>query len=169
MMKTRKSWREKLADSKDLPRVERIPEGMAKMWGTGTLVIPAPKEVDRLMRQVPRGKVTTINGIREALARKHKATIGCPITTGIFARIAAGAAAEEEAEGEKTITPYWRILKSGGEINPRYPGGVAGQKRRLEAEGHKVKAKGEKFFVENFERFLANLYDPEAWTDRLEP
>jgi alkylated DNA nucleotide flippase Atl1 len=113
--------------------------------------------------------VTTINGIREALAHKHKATIGCPITTGIFARIAAGAAAEEEAEGEKTITPYWRILKSGGEINPRYPGGVAGQKRRLEAEGHKVKAKGEKFFVENFERFLANLYDPEAWTDRLEP
>jgi len=116
--------------------------------------------VDRLMKKVPRGKVLTINAIREALARRHKATIGCPITTGIFARIAAEAAAEEEAEGKKEIAPYWRILKSGGEINARYPGGIEGQKRRLEAEGHKVKAKGEKFFVENFERFLCDLYDP---------
>ena len=159
-MKTRKTWREKLADSRDLPRVEKIPEGMIRRWGAGTLVIPAPKEVDRLMKKVPRGKVVTINGIREALARRHRATIGCPITTGIFARIAAGAAAEEEAEGKKRITPYWRTLKSKGEINARYPGGNADQKRRLEAEGHKVKAKGEKFFVENFERFLCDLYDP---------
>jgi len=159
-MKTRKGWREKLKNDKDLPRVEKIPEGMVRMWGSGTLVIPAPQEVDQLMRKIPRGKLATINLIRESLARRHKATIGCPITTGIFARIAAEAAAEEEAEGKKRITPYWRILKSGGEINVRYPGGVEGQKRRLEAEGHKVKAKGKKFVVENFERFLADLYDP---------
>ena len=156
-MKTRKSWREKLADNKDLPRVEKIPEGMRKVWGTGTIVIPAPKEVDELMRKVPKGKVATINSIREALARKHNATIGCPITTGIFARIAAGAAAEEEGEGKKRITPYWRILKTGGEINTKYPGGDADQKKRLAAEGHKVKAKGKRFFVEEFERFLAKL------------
>ena len=156
-MKTRKSWREKLADNKDLPRVEKIPEGMSKMWGTGTIVIPAPKEVDELMRKVPKGKLATINSIRAALARMHNATIGCPITTGIFARIAAGAAAEEEGEGKKRITPYWRILKMGGEINTRYPGGDADQKKRLEAEGHKVKAKGKRFFVEEFERFLAKL------------
>ena len=156
-MKARKSWREKLADSKDLPRVEKIPEGMVRMWGAGTLVIPAPKEVDRLMRKVPRGKVATINTLRESLARRHKATIGCPITVGIFARIAAGAAAEEAAEGKKEITPYWRILKSGGEINAKYPGGLEGQKRRLEAEGHRVGTKGKKFFVENFERALVDL------------
>jgi alkylated DNA nucleotide flippase Atl1 len=156
-MKTRKSWREKLADSKNLPRVEKIPEGMSKVWGTGTIVIPAPKEVDELMQKIPKGKVATINSLREALARKHKATIGCPITTGIFAGIAAGAAAEEETEGKKRITPYWRVLKSGGEVNAKYPGGDADQKKRLEAEGHKVRVKGKRLFVEDFERFLAKL------------
>jgi len=53
--------------------------------------------------------------------------------------------------------PYWRVLKSGGEINTKYPGGDADQKKRLEAEGHKVKTKEKRFFVEEFERFLAKL------------
>jgi len=53
-----------------------------------------------------------------------KATIGCPITCGIFARIAAGAADENAKEGKQNITPYWRTLKAGGVINEKYPGGV---------------------------------------------
>jgi hypothetical protein len=68
--------------------------------------------------------VTTVNDIRNAVARKHGADIGCPITTGIFAWIAAYAAEELAAAGRRRITPYWRTLKSDGEINPKYPGGV---------------------------------------------
>ena len=75
-MKLRKSWREKLADSKDLPKVVEVTEKMSKKWGTGTCVIPAPMEVDKIMRQVPEGKLITINQIREMLARKHSASIG---------------------------------------------------------------------------------------------
>jgi hypothetical protein len=52
-MKVKKSWQEKLADNKGLPRVERITEKMSKRWGTGTVVIPAPKEVDEIMKNVP--------------------------------------------------------------------------------------------------------------------
>ena len=142
-MKTRKSWREKLDDSKDLPRVQVIPERMKAKWSGGTLVIPAPKEVDEMMRRVPKGKVTTINHIRTALAKKHNATIGCPMTTGIFAWIAANAAEEEAAAKPKTrVTPYWRTLKTGGILNEKYPGGVARQKRRLKAEGHTFTKKG---------------------------
>ena len=127
------SWRAKLADSKDLPRVEKITGKLSTRWGTGTFVIPAPLEVDALMRRVRKGKVTTINDIRAALARAHRTTIACPITTGIFAGIAARAAAEDAAEGKKRITPYWRTLKVGGELNPKYPGGVEAQRGRLEA------------------------------------
>jgi hypothetical protein len=47
----------------------------------GTIVIPAPHEVDALMSRVPKGKRTTISRIAEALARRHSTTIGCPITT----------------------------------------------------------------------------------------
>ena len=76
MAKTRKSWQEKLADSKDFPRVVEITDKMSKRWGTGTVVIPAPKEVDEIMKKVPEGKLITINQIRAILAQKHGATIG---------------------------------------------------------------------------------------------
>ncbi len=134
-MRLKKSWREKLADTKDLPRVEKIPEKMRKRWSEGTIVVPSPLEVDEIMKKVPRGKVTTINEIRSLLARKHEATIGCPITTGIFAWIAAHAAEEEASEGRKRITPYWRTLKTGGILNEKYPGGIKAQRAKLESEG----------------------------------
>jgi len=152
----KKSWTEKLEDSKDLPRVEKITEKMSKKWGTGTIVIPAPKEVDGIMRKVPEGKVITINEIRRTLANKHKASMCCPITTGIFARIAAGAAEEQKARTKET-TPYWRTLKAGGVINDKYPGGVEGQKRLLEKEGHKVVQKGKNYIVADYKKSLATV------------
>ena len=153
-MKARKSWREKLIHSKGLPKVGPVSASMSKRWGTGTMVIPAPIEVDALMKQVPKGRVVTVNHLRAALAKKHKADFACPMTTGIFAWIAAHAAAEAEAEGAKRITPYWRTLKNGGELNPKYPGGVKAQKVRLEAEGHKVRQKGKRYVVADYEKAL---------------
>jgi hypothetical protein len=159
MSKVRKSWIEKLHDDKGYPKVEPISEGMSQRWGKGTMVIPAPLEVDAFMRSVPRGKLTTINHIREALARKHGATIGCPITTGIYTWIAAHAADEMAFSGEKDITPYWRTLKSGGELNPKYPGGVQKQAVRLRDEGHTIEFyKGNRLpKVKDFEENLATL------------
>ena len=155
MVKKKKSWREKLYDDKDLPKVVEIDERMSKRWGTGTCVIPAPREVNEFMMKVPKGKVTTINEIREALAKRHNASIGCPITTGIFASISAKAAIEDDEEGKKKITPYWRTLKAGGVINEKYPGGIEGQKELLEQEGHKVIQKGKnKFVVADFEKSI---------------
>jgi hypothetical protein len=145
--KKKKSWREKLADSKDLPKVGRIEGKMTKRWGTGTMVIPAPVEVDAIMRRVRPGKLITIDGIRTKLAKKHDVTIACPITTGIFAWIASHAADEAEQEGSAKVTPYWRTLKAGNELNPKYPGGIKNIKARLEAEGHKIVKKRERYFV----------------------
>lgn len=157
-----RSWQEKLAANKGLPKVERITPKMAGRWGTklgDTVVIPAPKEVDEIMKKVPKGKLITINEIRAILAQKHGATIGCPITTGIFAWIAAHAAEEAVAEGKKDITPYWRTLKSGGELNEKYPGGVEAQAAHLKEEGHIIEPrKGKKPpRVRDFEKFLQKL------------
>lgn len=156
-MSKRKNWSEKLKDSKGLPQVEEITEKMSKRWGTGTVVIPSPMEVNEIMRKVPEGKLITINEIRAALAKKHKASIGCPITTGIFAWIAANAAEEQRQRGEKDTTPYWRTLKTGGVINEKYPGGVEGQKKLLEKEGHKVVQKGKQYVVVGYEKSLAKI------------
>ena len=76
MAKLRKTWREKLEESKDLPRVVEITPEMSQRWGTGTVCIPAPREVDEIMRGVPEGNLITINQIREIVAKRHGATIG---------------------------------------------------------------------------------------------
>jgi len=147
----KKSWREKLADDKGFPKKAKIDGKLSKRWGEGTVVIPAPREVDAAMRKVGVGRLATIDSLRRSLARKHRTTIACPITTGIFAWIAANAADEAEAEGRKRITPYWRTLKAGGELNAKYPGGIANLRRRLAAEGHKVIQRGKRFFVADYE------------------
>jgi len=159
MPKLRKTWQEKLADSKGLPKVEKINDKMSQRWGTGTFVIPAPKEVDEIMKQVPKGKLITISEIRAKLAQKHGATIGCPLTTGIFAWVAAHAAEEAAAEGKKDITPYWRTLKTDGSLNEKYPGGVDAQAARLREEGHTIEpGKGKKPpKVKEFEKALQEL------------
>jgi len=153
----RKTWREKLADDKGFPKVFCIAASKRKDWGTGTMVIPAPREVEALMRSVRKGRLTTIDELRKTLAQRHGATMACPITTGIFAWIAAHAAEESKADGAKKTTPYWRTLKTKGELNPKYPGGVAGLKRQLAAEGHKVVQKGKRFFVQDYNGRLAKL------------
>ena len=55
-MSKKKTWCEKLRDSKDLPEVAEITGKMSRKWGTGTVVIPSPVEVDELMKKVPEEK-----------------------------------------------------------------------------------------------------------------
>ncbi|MDB6052521.1 MAG: hypothetical protein JWN25_44 [Verrucomicrobiales bacterium] len=160
-MPLKKSWREKLAADKGLPKVAVISEKMSKRWGAGTMLIPAPRQVDALMKEIPKGKLITINEIRNRLAHQHGANVGCPITTGIFAWIAAHAAAEGSAAGEKKTTPYWRTLKSTGELNQKYPGGIESLKALLHAEGHRVIQKGKRFLVADYEKYLY------AWNQKL--
>jgi len=172
VMVKKKSWCEKLADSKDLPKVEKITGKMSTRWGTGTLVIPAPMEVDEIMRNVPEGKLVTINDIRAVLAKKHKATIGCPITTGIFAWVAANAAEERKQKGEKSVTPYWRTLKVGGVLNEKYPGGAEVQKKLLEKlrAAKRALKKGKTITVRTHVRDMLSVGLIDAsWLARLPP
>jgi len=137
-MRTRKSWREKMQNP-NLPRVEAIPPQMEKRLGRGTMVLPAPQDVEDLMRRVPAGSVLTVSQLRRDLAAKYAADTACPLVTGIFVRIAAEAA-EEDARAGLPVTPYWRIVKPDGALYPTFPGGVQRQARRLRAEGVPVVA-----------------------------
>jgi hypothetical protein len=150
----RSSWRDKLDKSNELPKVVPIGPTMSKRWGEGTIVIPAPREVDAIMKSVPVGKVITIQEIRAILAQRHGATIGCPMTTGIFAWIAAHAAEEEIQARRGDATPYWRTLKTGGFLNEKYPGGALAQKAKLESEGHNIVSRGKRFAVADYQRHL---------------
>jgi len=156
----KKSWVEKLHDSKGLPKIKEIKDKGMERWGGKIgekFVVPAPLEVDEIMKKVPRGKVITGAELRTALAKKHHAVLCCPLTSGIFTWISAYAAEEEKEGGKKDTTPWWRTLKSGGELNDKYPGGAQNQKKLLEKEGLKVVNKGKKLVVSNLEKHLAKI------------
>jgi hypothetical protein len=79
MVKQKETWRERLVSTtkkQNLPKVSVVEGKMTKMWGEGTVVIPSPVEVDALMKKVARGKLMTINQIREFMANKYHATFG---------------------------------------------------------------------------------------------
>ena len=149
----KKSWRDRLASYPHLPNVKEIPPPMRKHHGEGTIATPSPREVEEAMRGVPEGRLATVLGIGEDIAVRHHATIGCTVTTAIFAYMVAHAT--EEAQER---TPYWRTLKIGGELNPKYPGGIEAQMARLEAEGHTVVQRGKRYFVEDFARKLSGTH-----------
>ncbi|HYE80959.1 MAG TPA: MGMT family protein [Clostridia bacterium] len=155
----KKSFNEKLRNAGDLPKVEFIePDNkMAKRFGSGNMLVAAPMEYDEIMKRIPEGKLITSDEIRAFLARKHKADFTCQLTAGIFINVAANAAKERENTGSGDMTPYWRTLKKGGELNEKYPGGIDQQMFLLEAEGHEIVKKGKRYFVKDFEEALYQL------------
>jgi len=149
------SWIDKL-HKKDLPKVVELDEKMSQRYhGAHTMLVPSPEEVMELMAQVPEGRLLSIGKIRELLARRHGTDTTCPLTTGIFIWIAANASQEMVEKGLKEeVIPYWRTVKSKGELVEKYPGGVLFQKQQLENEGHHVIRKGKKYVVLFAERDL---------------
>jgi hypothetical protein len=135
----RKTAREKLdINHPSHGRAFPIPPEMRKSLGTGTMIVPRPTDVEAAMRMPRKGRLITLGQIRAALARKAGANQCCPLTTGIFARLAAEAAEEEAAAGRKRITPYWRTIRDDGKLNEKFPGGAAAQAARLRREGFKL-------------------------------
>ena len=146
--KAKKSWADTLQDSKDFLRV--VMHAWPK-WVNAR----APRssshsqtlEVDELMCKFSKGKLTTINHIRQHLAKKHGAAICCPLTSGLFSKIAAEATEEQKQQRKTNTTPYWRTLKKDGIINPKCLIGQEAQKQLLQNEGHTIIQKGKNLKV----------------------
>jgi len=153
----KKDFNAMLYDSKDMPRFQTITDkaSIEKYGGTRMYFAP-PIDYDRIMKMIPFGKVITVGKIREHFARKSGADFTEPITAGVFVSIAAWASHQRTDDK----TPFWRTLKANGELNEKYPGGVAAQKEKLEAEGHTIVQKGRiniRYYVKDYESVLFEL------------
>lgn len=155
----KKDFNAMLHDSKDMPKVQIVTdEKTIAKYGGERMYFAPPLAYDAMMKRVPSGKLTTVGELRAYFARHNDADFTEPITAGIFVSIAAWASAQREEDE----TPYWRTLKAKGELNPKYPGGVAAQQEKLEAEGHTIIVRGRKnlrYYVQNYE---TALFDFEA-------
>ena len=117
----KKDFNAMLKDSKDMPKFQIITDKKSiEKYGGNRMYFAPPADYDRVMRLVPFGKLLTVGEIRDYFARESGADFTEPITAGIFVSIAAWASDQRETDK----TPYWRILKAKGELNPKYPGGV---------------------------------------------
>jgi alkylated DNA nucleotide flippase Atl1 len=135
--KGRATWTEKLEKEQQIKIVE-VPAKMKATCGEGTMLIASPKIILEVVKQIPKGKITSVNKIREKLAKAYGTDTTCPITTGIFLWIVANAMDEAKTKGAKKIDPYWRVLKEGGKLNDKFPGGIKAHAKQLEAEGFMI-------------------------------
>lgn len=153
---SKKDFNKKMNDSKNMPKIVELDEEASRKWGGRTMVIAPPIDYDNFMKKVPNGKLITTDTLRKAMAKKYGTDITCPLTCVIFVNICAWASYQRN----KDITPYWRTLKSDGELNVKYPESIELQKRLLEDEGHVIISKGTKnikYYVKDFENSLIEL------------
>ncbi len=154
------TWRQKLEqEHPNHGKIVPVPLRMQKRFGTGTMLIPRPLDVDAVMRKVRKGKLITASRIRDEVASQSKADSACPMTTGMFIRIVAEAAEEDRRAEKKRITPYWRTIKDNGDLNEKFPGQAKAQAAKLRAEGFAIEpGKGKRPpKVKDFERYLMKL------------
>lgn len=151
----KKDFNKMMNNSKDMPKIKILEdEKMIKKYGGSKMLLAPPLYYDKLIKKIPKGKLVTISIIRNTLAKENGADFTCPLTAGIFINIVAHASYQRNED----ITPYWRLLKSDGELNNKYPEGVELQKKLLEKEGYIIIKKGNiKYYVKDFEKYLMNF------------
>ncbi|MBN1617804.1 MGMT family protein [Candidatus Dojkabacteria bacterium] len=158
---SRKTAREMIESKTEVYFDENVePRGNWKLHGK--MVIPPAPEYEDVMKKVPEGKLLTQDVIRNYFAKKYNADFCCPLVTGIFVNLVAKAAEEDIVnQGKKIdeVTPYWRTLKTDGELNPKYPGGIEAQAAKLKAEGHEIELSrtGKPKSVKDFDKKIHNI------------
>ncbi len=153
----KKDFNAMLHKDTDMPKIQIVTDkATIEKYGGERMFFAPPIAYDEIMKAVPFGKVITVGVIRDYLAKKNNADFTDPMTAGIFVSVAAWASYQRS----KDETPYWRTLKANGELNAKYPGGIAAQKEKLEAEGHIIIQKGRtnlRYFVKDYENALFDL------------
>jgi hypothetical protein len=106
-----KSWKQKL-DGGQPAHVEVLEKPFGGALPGAKMLVATPRLVDEYMRKIPAGESRSIAQMRTDLAKAHGAEISCPLSTSIFARIAAEAALEETETGVPLaeVTPFWRVI-----------------------------------------------------------
>jgi hypothetical protein len=130
-----KSWKQKLAGGKPA-HVEVLTKPFGGAPEGAKMLIATPRLVDEYMRSVPPGESRSVAQMRTDLAKAYGAEIACPISTSIFARIAAEAAIEETQMGKplSEVTPFWRVIDEKSPIAKRLSCGPDLVRSRREEE-----------------------------------
>ena len=127
------SWKEKLNNDKSFI-VKRLDKDFSDMKVGENMLIATPKIIDEYIKQIPKGMNINIKTLRNDLALTYNADTTCPVTTGIFLRIVSEAAYEDFLNGEKNITPFWRVVEHESKTAGKLACGINFIKKRRSEE-----------------------------------
>ena len=128
-----KNWREKLNNNKSFV-VKKLDKNFSDMKVGENMLIATPKIIDEYINQIPKGINVNIKTLRKDLALTYNADTTCPVTTGIFLRIVSEAAYEDFLNGEKNITPFWRVVDHESKTASKLACGIYFIKKRRRKE-----------------------------------
>jgi hypothetical protein len=149
MKRSRTPWVEKL-------RPEMKPQVVADPKGRGQMLLPTPMLVAEEISNIPKGTLLTVPELRSRLAARFHADLTCPLMTGIFFNLVAGAAEEQLAAQQRPVAPYWRVILENGTLSPKTPAGPEQQAQRLRQEGHSITQHRTKLEIADFRQHLAS-------------
>jgi hypothetical protein len=105
----------------------KIPVKMEKFFGgSGQMVKPAVETVFNLASKIPKGKLATLESLRNEIAIKHQVHTCCPAATIKALKLA--------IDTNDTFC-YWRIFKKNGQLVSQFPGGIEGHAAKLSLDG----------------------------------
>ena len=130
-------------------KIEVIPKTMEKFFGcSGKMVKPSSETVKAIVRKIRKGKVVTLDQLREKLSKDFSVQTACPASTTKALQVL--------STEDKPIC-YWRIIKKKGELITKFPGGVKGHAALLEKEGFEIDFTKKNPVVKGYETKLEKL------------
>ena len=98
--------------------VKRIEKNFSDLKAGEKMLISSPKSIAAYIAKIPYGTEKSVKSMRLDLAKNAGADNTCPLTTGIFLRIAIEASLEQ-ANGKQPKLPFWRVINRKSSITKK--------------------------------------------------
>jgi hypothetical protein len=89
--------------------VKILEKNFSDMKAGDKMLIASPEMITSYISKIPKGETVTPRQMRLDLAKQHHADNSCPVSTGIFLRMAI----EQSLDGQQlkpASFPFWRII-----------------------------------------------------------
>ena len=84
--------------------IKVLDKGFSDIAAGEKMIISSPEKISEFIFAIPKGSFLSIKELRRELAVKAGADNTCPVTTGIFLRMAI------EQNKDNVNFPYWRVV-----------------------------------------------------------
>ena len=130
-------------------KIEAIPKTMERFFGcSGKMVKPTHDTVKVLVSSISKGKLITIEQLRNKLASDFSVQSACPASTMKALQLL--------SKEQKPIC-YWRVIKKKGELIAKFPNGIDGHASLLKNEGFEIDSTKKNPVVIDYETKLGTL------------